>query len=147
MGSFFFFVCSKQKGFVKKGTEFLFLSIFWVVLDQKFFFSWTIRSSAFPLKISRKMDDRDIVILSIYFSRRMIWKKKIVFLYPQNKCDHLSLSCFGSKVKKKKSNLKKTVFSPNILYFKNYLQIQVPFFFSAPKEKWLKTLLFANSFF
>ena len=27
-GLIFFFVCSKQKGFVKKGTEFLFLSIF-----------------------------------------------------------------------------------------------------------------------
>ena len=79
-GLIFFSVCSKQKGFVKKRTEFLFLSIFWVVLDQNFFFSWTIRSSAFPLKISRKMDDRDIVILSIYFSRRMIWKKNCFFI-------------------------------------------------------------------
>ena len=115
MSSFFFFVCSKQKGFLKKVTENLFLSIFWVVLNEKFFFPRTMRSSAFPLKINRIMDDRDIIILSIYFFRRMIWKKN-VFLYPQKECNHLSLSCIVSKVKKK-SQIWKKVFSPQYPFF------------------------------
>ena len=110
-GLIFFFVCSKQKGFVKKGTEFLFLSIFWVVLDQKHFFSWTIRLSAFPLKISRKMDDRDIVILSIYFSRRMIWKKKLFFYIRKTNVIICHYHVLGQK-SKKKSQIWKKLFSP-----------------------------------
>ena len=79
--------------------------------ERKKFFS----TSAFPLKINRIMDDRDIVILSIYFFRRMIWKKN-VFLYPQKECNHLSLSCIVSKVKKK-SQIWKKVFSPQYPFF------------------------------
>ena len=67
----FFFVCSKQESISKKKSEFFFFTNFCLVLNIHFVFSFP-GVGGISSEKKLQFDDRDIVILSKSFSRRMI---------------------------------------------------------------------------
>ena len=115
MGSFFLFVCSKLKRITKTSCLGVFLSIFWVVLNEQIFFSWSQRSGLFIWKLVAKWTIGTCPFCRYNFSEE--WsEKKNGFLYPQNECDHLLLSCFVTKVKRK-VKFEKSCFFPQHPFF------------------------------
>ena len=74
----FFFVYSTQTKKWASPSSVVFLTYICFVFHQNKLYSWGKRSGAFVMDNSQQMDDDLILILSIYFSWRMI-KKKIMF--------------------------------------------------------------------
>ena len=104
----FLFVCSKQERISKKATEFFFFTNFCLVLNIQFFFHAP-EVGGISSEKKLQIDDRDIVILSKSFSRRMIWKKKWFFISVKR------MQSFGIIIYCTKSQ-KKTPFWKNLCF-------------------------------
>ena len=108
-----FFVCSKQERIPKSASEVFFFTNFCLVLKIHFFFMPQGRRISSEKQL--QIDDRDIVILSKSFSRRMIWKKKCFFISAKL-MQPFSFFIYCAKSQKKSPFWKKLVF-PSIPLF------------------------------
>ena len=117
---FFLFVQNKKES--RKLHRRFFLSLTFVLFWTFIFFFHAPGVGGISSEKKLQIDDRDIVLLSKSFSRRMIWKKKMVFYLRKTNAIiwYFHLLCQKSK---KNSILKKVVFSLNVTFFKNCLHV------------------------